>query len=266
MDRRPALAAERRRDRSVTAPDEKAEAAALCRRLVRAAGTAALATAEKDRDAWPYASLVLVATDHAARPLLLLSDLADHTKNLAQDGRVSLLFDGTAGLADPLAGARAALQGRARKLETDAEVAPARRRFLARHAGAEGYADFGDFSFYRVAPERFHLVAGFGRIHRIDANTVLFDTAGTEVLAEREQDIVEHMNEDHADAIDLYAEKAAPGAGAGWRMIGIDPEGADLSRDGRFLRIPFAKIAADSQTARVELVRLAKQARGQGST
>ena len=249
----------------MTAPDEKAEAAALCRQLVRSAGTAALATAEKDRDAWPYASLVLVAADHAARPLLLLSDLADHTKNMAVDGRVSLLFDGTAGLADPLTGARAALQGRVRKLEAEAAVAPARQRFLARHAGAEGYADFGDFNFYRVEPERFHLVAGFGRIHWIEAEAVLFDTAGTEALAERERDIVEHMNEDHADAIDLYAERAAPGAGPGWRMVGIDPEGADLSREGRFLRIPFAKTVADSQAARVELVRLAKQARGEGA-
>ena len=56
--------------------------------------------------AWPYASLVLVAVDHDLAPILLLSDLAEHTKAIAADGRVSLLFDGTAGLDQPLTGPR----------------------------------------------------------------------------------------------------------------------------------------------------------------
>ncbi len=230
-----------------------------CRTLVRSARTAALATAERANDSWPYASLVETACDHAGRPILLLSDLADHTKNFAADSRVSLLFDGTAELAAPLTGARATLQGRIERLGDDATRL--RRRYLARHPGAADYAGFGDFNFYRVAPERFHLVAGFGRIHWIDADAVLFDTAETAALADHEQDIVDHMNADHADAVDLYAAMLTASAGTGWQMTGIDPEGADLGRNGRSLRLPFDRIVHDAESARAVLVRLVKSAR-----
>lgn len=236
-----------------------------CRMLVRTAGTAALATAERANDSWPYASLVETACDHAGRPILLLSDLADHTKNFAADPRVSLLFDGTAGLAAPLTGARATLQGRIERLgDNDTAL---RQRYLARHPGAAAYAGFGDFNFYRVMPERFHLVAGFGRIHWIDAGAVLFDTAETAALADHESGIVEHMNDDHADAIDLYAAMLTDAAGTGWRMTGIDPEGADLGREGRRLRLPFERAVQDAESARAMLVRLVKRARnGKKST
>ena len=232
---------------------------ATCRTLVRSAQTAALATAERAKDAWPYASLVETACDHAGRPILLLSDLADHTKNFTVDPRVSLLFDGTAGLAAPLTGARATLQGRIERLGED--DAASRRRYLARHPGAAGYADFGDFNFYRVTPDRFHLVAGFGRIHWVDAVDVLFDTTGTAALADHEHDIVDHMNDDHADAVDLYATMLTPDAGAGWRMTGIDPEGVDLRREGRLLRLAFDGTVHDAESARAMLVRWVSAAR-----
>jgi putative heme iron utilization protein len=85
-----------------------------CRRLIRSARSAALATLAGDDAAdEPYASLVLVAAAQDGCPILLLSDLADHSRNIARDDRVSLLFDDTADLADPLTGARVSVQGRA---------------------------------------------------------------------------------------------------------------------------------------------------------
>src|SRR5690349_7870141 len=89
---------------------------AIARGVMRAADRATLATLvrgdQPDAGA-PYASLVLVALDHDASPLLLISALADHTRNLAADPRVSLLFDGTAGLDEPLTGPRVSVAGRA---------------------------------------------------------------------------------------------------------------------------------------------------------
>ncbi len=243
----------------MTDDDTLLPAEETCRMLVRSARTAALATADRANDSWPYASLVETACDHAGRPILLLSDLADHTKNFTADPRVSLLFDGTAGLAAPLTGARATLQGRIEKLGD--EDTALRQRYLARHPGAADYAGFGDFNFYRIMPDRFHLVAGFGRIHWIDADAVLFDTAESAALADHEPDIVDHMNADHADAVDLYATMLANTAGTGWRMTGIDPEGADLGRDGRSLRLPFERAVHDADSARGMLVRLVKRAR-----
>ncbi len=111
----------------------------------------------------PYTSLVLVAVDAGGAPVLLLSDLAEHSQNIAGDDRVSLLIDGTQGLEDRLTGPRLTLLGRAaRSADPDH-----RAGYLARHPSAERYADFGDFAFYRVTIDSAHLVAGFGKIHAI---------------------------------------------------------------------------------------------------
>ena len=139
--------------------------AARLARLIRDGGRAALATSQRDAGGWPFASLVLVACDPGGAPLMLLSDLAEHSRNIAADDRVSLLYDATAGLDDPLAGARATVLGCAEPCPD----AAARARFLARHPSAAAYAGFADFALYRVSVERAHLVAGFGAIDWIDA-------------------------------------------------------------------------------------------------
>src|SRR5262249_48912732 len=130
----------------------------LVRRLLRAADRGALGTIHAEGE--PYASLVLVALDLDASPLLLLSDLAEHSHNIARDPRVSLLIDGTAGLTDPLSGPRATLLGRAVVVHERQLLA----RYLARHPSAEAYAGFSDFKLYRMEIERAHLVASYGLI------------------------------------------------------------------------------------------------------
>lgn len=226
------------------------------RRLMREVARVGLGTLEAAGGA-PYVSLAMVAVDAAAAPLLLLSDLADHTRNLKADPRVSLLFDGTAGLATPLAGARATVQGRVEAATGAAD----RERYVARHPDAEQYLAFRDFNLYRVAVERAHLVAGFGRIHWVAADAVLLPAAEVAALAARERDIVAHMNEDHADAVQLYAQRLLGRAGAGWRLTGVDVEGADLRRGGETARLWFDRRVADAEQCRGELVRLVKRAR-----
>lgn len=236
---------------------------AIARAVMRGVDRATLATvlrAEQPDAGAPYASLVLVALDHDASPLLLISGLADHTRNIALDPRVSLLFDGTAGLEEPLTGPRVSVQGRAARTDD----ARARARFLARHPGAALYAGFKDFAFHRVEIARAHLVAGFGRIHWIEARDVVLDTGASAALAEHEAAIVEYMNADHADAVQLYAIRLLGRAGEGWRMTGIDPEGIDLRRGGEVARLVFEAPVHDPESARAELVRLVKRARETG--
>ncbi|MBI3514368.1 MAG: DUF2470 domain-containing protein [Proteobacteria bacterium] len=231
---------------------------AIARGLIRAADRAVLASslARPGLAGWPYGSLVLVATDHDLSPLLLISDLADHTRNIAQEPRVSLLFDGTAGVADPLTAARLSVLGTCAR-----DNAPgARARFLARHPSAEAYAGFGDFHLYRVTLEAAHLVAGFGRIHWLSAADVA-PSAPPAALVVAEPDIVAHMNQDHADALDAYAHGLLGRTGTGWRMTGIDAEGCDLRRAGEVARVAFAQPISDPEGARAELVRLVKEAR-----
>ena len=262
------------------------------RNLVRKTSRAGLATLLADEASpAPYVSLVLVALDHDASPLLLLSDLADHTKNLHRDPRAALLFDGTGGWRDPLAGPRASLLGQIQACDDERLKA----RFLARHPNAAVYAGFTDFHLYRMAVERVHLVAGFGEIHWLDAGAVLFDTADTGALAVAEPDIVAHMNEDHRDAVRAIANEIAgspgedlpgedlpgedlpgedlpgedlPGEdlpGEDWSMSGIDPEGVDFRSGGGSARVAFETPVHTAAEARRELVRLTEAARAQAA-
>jgi putative heme iron utilization protein len=222
-------------------------------------GTLAATGVDGDRPA-PYCSLVLSACDHDGSPILLLSTLARHTANLGTSDAVSLLFDGTQGLDDPLTGPRATILG-AIAPTTDARH---RARFLARHPSAAQYADFGDFSFYRVAVREAHLVAGFGRIFSLPGGDTVLPAAAVRAIAEAEGDIVGHMNADHGDAIDAYARGMAGRAETGWRMAACDSEGIDLRHGNTLIRINFPAIAATVQDVRTRLVEMAQVARETG--
>lgn len=249
-------------------PEQEPDPASVVRGLVREAERATLASAlARDGSGRPYASLVLSACDHDGSPVLLLSDLADHSKNLAAEPRAALLFDGTAGHDDPLTGPRASLLGALRPVSEKALRARLQARYLARHPSAEAYAGFADFRLYRMAVESAHLVAGFGRIHWLAGREVLFDARGCGALAEAEPEIVAHMNADHRDALDRIATRllglpGSPSEGPeGWTLTGIDPEGCDLRRGPRLARAAFAEPVRDAGTARAGLVALARRAR-----
>jgi heme iron utilization protein len=237
--------------------------AATARRLIRATDRATLATAlpapegDPSKGGWPYASLVLVAVDYDASPLLLISTLAEHTKNLKQNPRASLLFDGTAGLDDPLTGARVTVLG---ALQPD-DDAVRLRRFVSRHPSASLYAGFKDFSLYRLRVMRAHLVAGFGRIHWVDADALLGPAADISWLHEHEPSILEHMNSDHAATIDLYAHNLLHLGGDGWRLTNVDREGGDLRRGGVVARLDFPAPVKDLDAVRQSFVALAQSAK-----
>ena len=231
----------------------------IAKSLLRRAKFGALATlAPGSGD--PYCSLVNVAATAAGEPILLVSTLARHTQNIAADSRVSLMLHEPALAGDPLEAARIMLTGRAVACD-DASAASARTRYLAAHPAAEQFADFADFGFFIIETANIHLVAGFGRIVDLAPGTVLTDLSGAEALLAAETDIVTHMNEDHADAIALYATKLLAAEHGEWTMTGVDPDGADLALADRRLRLPFPERITDAQAVRKALVSLVAKAR-----
>jgi putative heme iron utilization protein len=214
------------------------------RTLMRGRSTATLAT-QLAGSGWPYASLVLVATAMDGAPLLLLSRLAEHTKNIAGDQRVSLLFDGTETSPSRLAGSRATVLGRAMRTPDAAEL----RRFLAHHPEAEAYAGFADFSLFRVHVERAHLVAGFGRIHWVDEREILLPTGATAPFAAAEAKLLGELGGDDVTKAAL-AQKLGPGA---WIVTGIDPEGVDVRGGAATARLTFAAAVAEPSAIRAAL-------------
>lgn len=226
------------------------------RKLLREARSGALATLMPARGD-PYCSLVNVATLADGAPILLLSRLALHTRNLLQDPRVSLLLDERKE-GDPLEGARVMLQGTV-TASTDGQVRP---RYLARHPEAEMFVDFADFGFYRMTLEGAHLVAGFGRIVDLGASDILLDLDGASALLDAEPAIIAHMNEDHAEAVRLYARVLLNAPDGAWRCVGCDPEGLDLQLGRAGLRLSFPHPVTTPAALRETLKRLAGEARG----
>lgn len=204
----------------------------------------------------PYCSLVNVATSVDGAPLLLLSKLALHTKNLFADRRVSLMLDERKE-GDPLEGARVMLMG---TCAADSDSATA-SSYLRRHPEAEMFAGFADFAFYRMQIARGHLVAGFGRIVDLTPEEILTDVSDAAPLVEAEADAIEHMNADHADSCRLYATKLLGAPDGEWRCVGIDPEGLELQKGQVALRLPFPQRVTAPGPLRAILRQLAEQAR-----
>lgn len=206
-----------------SSPADAFSAVETARRLVRRAGVAGLGTLAR-RTGHPFVSMVSVACEADGTPILLMSTLAAHSRNLADDPRASLLFV-EEGAPDPQRGGRVTVVGRVERLEAPEA---ARRRYLARHPEADLYAGFADFAFFRLVVEDAHLVAGFGRAMRVRASDLLLDLAEAGPLVAAEPDLVARLDADRARIAGWMARLGRPGDD--WRVVGTDPGGVDLHR------------------------------------
>jgi putative heme iron utilization protein len=237
------------------APPAGFDAVAMARRALRKAGTGALATLDPV-SGFPLTTLINVATDIDGTPLFLASRLALHTRNLDADPRASILF-ATLGKGDPMANSeRLSVAGRAERCDDER----ARRRFLARHPKARLYVDFPDFSLFRLAVHGVHPNGGFARAGEIEPKDVLLDLSDCESLIEGEAFAVEHMNDDHADALALYATRLLGLPGGRWRATGLDPEGLDMVNGDMAARLVFPERVTTAKAVETILVKLAMEA------
>ena len=230
-------------------------ARALAQDLLRRARMGALAVLEPGTGT-PLASRISVATAQTGDPVFLISQLSAHFGALEADPRCSVLL-GEAGKGDPLAHARMTVIGRAVKAE-GANRQALRARFLARHPKAALYADFGDFAFWRLEIARASMNGGFGKAYELGREDLC--TPPIPDLEALEPEAVAHMNDDHLDAIQLYAQ-AGGGTGAGWTLATLDPCGMDLTRGDEIARFRFDPPLKSAEDLRPRLVAAAKRAR-----
>jgi len=223
------------------------------RRFLRAHHSGVLATLSASLSGYPFGSIVPFVLDADCRPVILISALAEHTKNLAADPRTSLIVHGYA--EDVQAGPRLTLVGDAARRAADPAVT---NRYLRYFPAARDLLALGDFSFWAIAPARLLFIRGFGHIHWIDAAALQPPQNG---LAAAEEEIIAHMNADHAAALAGYCRHAHEVTPHEVAMVGIDCDGFDVRADGRLLRIAFGEPVTNAGKARAALAAMARRAR-----
>src|ERR1700730_3348699 len=235
------------------------DALAQAKELLRSVRAGALATLAPG-NAFPFASLVNVATAPDGSPILLLSSLAAHTRHLASDPRLSLLLVQT-GAGDPLAHPRVTIVGTGECVIDPDGRAALKARFLARHPESALYADFADFSFWRVAMEQAHLNGGFARARNFKAASIVTSLDGAETLVAAEAQALSHLNAHYQDALARFATALAGKPDGPWRATGIDPEGIDLGCGDRNVRIAVSPPGPRPYDLRATLPHLIEAAR-----
>lgn len=204
------------------------------RKIARKCRSGAIATTDRN-EGTPYVSFCAYATDYSAQPIFLFSDLADHTQNLVQNGKVSLLCEQASHLSNPQAGPRVTLVGEIEKIE-DGQICSL---FLQQHTSAKKYASFGDFNFYRLNVEKAHFVGGFGRAIWLDSKDYMSDSAASLCFLTKQTELVSILNEDFSDFARRCATKLLKLRGKNWQLLRVDGDGVDLKLASKIVRYPF---------------------------
>ncbi len=149
--------------------------------FVRSQHSGVLSTISQRVDGFPFGSVAPFILDHSGCPVILISTLAEHTKNIDADSRVSLIVQPYS--PDMQVAGRVTVLGRALRLSDKTELGP---RYLRFHPQAESYFAMHDFSFYRIEPVRIRFIGGFGNVlfAQIQENT-LTATLSADVMVPR---------------------------------------------------------------------------------
>lgn len=225
------------------------------RQMLRAHRYGALSTLSKKFAGFPFGSITPYLVDHDGSLIILISGLAEHTKNILNDPRVSLITHDQRDAHIQTQG-RITLLGNAQAVTNRDEIGA---RYLRYFPEAQSYFQMHDFAFYRIQPIAIRYIGGFGRIHWINMEQY---SVPPYPLTAQETDVVEHMNADHQDTMRHYCRHFHQREVLDVAMLGIDCDGFDMRADGEVLRIDFAQPVSDAQQARaalVELARIAKQ-------
>jgi len=243
------------------------DAAEEARTLVCAVTVGYLATVGHNGD--PWCSLVVYGPDRAGNPVLLVSTMAEHGRNLATDPRASLALSDPSAPGDPLDRPRITLAGRCVQPAGDAAEA-ALDAHVAAVPGARLYAGWEDFSLWVLEVQRVRWVGGFARMETVSAER--YRAAQPDPTQPIAAKAVEHLNSSHADGLLAIARELAGARGAVSAVCtGIDRYGIDLSCTGAgqsaaarvLFDTPLAQ-AGDVRPATVELVQRARALRGAG--
>lgn len=213
-----------------------------------------LSTHSVEEPGYPFGSVTPYCPDRAGRPLILISRIAQHTKNILADPKVSLTVI-ERDQADVQANGRVTYLGQAEPLPADDKDAS--ERYYRFFPEARDYHKTHDFDFYRLEFHRVRFIAGFGQIHWVEREAFL---RANPFGPDAESEAITHMNQDHAEALRHYCraggvpltEHDAP------VMVGVDAEGFNLLLNQRVHRFAFGEPVDTLSALREALSRMAR--------
>jgi putative heme iron utilization protein len=212
-----------------------------------------LSTHSRALEGYPFGSVVPYMLDHEACPVLLISRLAEHTKNISSDARVSLLVSDTGD--DVQAQARVTLMGKAERIDEPQSIEPRYERYFP---ATRGYRSGLDFEYWRIVPVTLRAIAGFAKVHWLSREAY---APPANTLAAEEPAILQHMNTDHAHTLRDYCRLQNVHSATAVTMIGVDCDGFDLNADEKMLRFAFDDPITHADAVRTALIMLAQKAR-----
>ncbi|MTI15447.1 HugZ family pyridoxamine 5'-phosphate oxidase [Sansalvadorimonas verongulae] len=233
-------------DRTVSARD--------AREFLRTEYSGVLSTQSRVLEGYPFGSVVPYCLDGDGYPVILISSLAQHTRNIAKNTKVSLIV-AQSNMDDVQTGARLTWVGDAEQITDEAAI----QRYYNYFPESRGYHNTHNFDFYRIVPVRNRYIGGFGDIHWLENDLIVEANPFAGFV---EEGVVNHMNEDHGDAIFKYCAQAGIELPEGItpEMAGVDPYGFMVRIDKRLVRIPFEHKAESAGDIRQFLVAMAKAA------
>jgi len=231
--------------------------ALTARRLLNHQSVGVLSTHSIDVEGYPFGSIAPYTLNYDGEPIILISDIAQHTRNIKHNNKVSLtVFDARAD--DPQAGSRLTWIGDAESIDPSDSLS--RDRYLRYFPESESYFQAHDFSFYRIGLRRARFIGGFGEIYWIEPDSMLQKNP----FRETEKGIIDHMNVDHQNALNHYCRVLKGVEAAVVTMTGIDSEGFDLLAGKAKQRIDFDSPIFTPDDARKNLVKLARSSSLEG--
>ena len=205
-----------------------------------------LSTISLDVPGYPFGSVTPYCVDYQCRPLIYISHIAQHTRNILKDPRVSLTAVEGGNSDDVQARGRVTIIANARLLSDD--EAGARARYFRYFPSARQYDQTHDFAFFRLELIRVRFIGGFGQIYWVEPADFVTKNPFSPA---QELQILQHMNRDHSAALRHYCN------GEPAEMAGIDADGFDVLKSGQKVRFSFETPVRNMEEARQALVKLA---------
>ena len=238
----------------------------VVRALLQKERNAVLCTISKKVEGWPFGSISPYTATNTGEPIILISEIAEHTRNLRADARVSLIVQDSNAIKDPQAGARATLIGYAMPVPGP-YLEDASRRYLELFPNSASFFDAHDFTLFQIRVSKVRFIGGFGEIYWLDRHEIISADTDSNIdpIAPHAEMICDHMNEDHPDALLMYAAAFAETRAESSRMISVDSLGFDMVAQAggahKHLRIDFQSPVATTEEVRAVMVDMVRRAR-----